>query len=557
MGEGEFMSLAYKLWKIGSVLNEEDIKNALQEIPEQKDGKEPIFLSVDYQFYNNLLDSISLKKESVSKDILFFSKKIGGTSNAFYLYPNITILEDIPFEKIGLLENTLEYGTINYCREESKVLIKRILEILKPSILLVEIGINEQKLEQEKYKNETEKSKTIKRIQSAKKLLEEKYKEISENNLVKNQISIFKELLNLPENYYWIWFSINGKTFYELMPEVYENWYKRPVEAEKLITGFDVFTNKETEVGYKPEVKVFSYDQYHDSLNYRVIENLPLSLESARNIKFAWMYILKNLVFDYKHLQYIIIPNLLSDNDNIYKIILERLIKANENSKKKGKLLGELRKEEDKLKSNIEMQEKKKHKDEGAGKELENIEAKMIEIDKGVIKEFHEQILTLDEHLNSVTIDYLFTSINRTNLSFDIKGSIEDVIPSKISSIVNEMQKFKIDDLVKLGRRDSNNTLLQDYFNRIELYFMANKTYDNNKIFEEKLYLAKLLLSDIKIKFDDLLNRFESNRLYTYDHKKRINKVGIAEWIEYSRSFVEKENNMVAFLTKINKIQEE
>ena len=117
-------------------------------------------------------------------------------------------------------------------------------------------------------------------------------------------MKLCRNLVVFPKGNYWLWLSINGKTFYELMPEVWNNWYKEPAVAnDNKKIGYDVFTNKETEVGYKPDIKVFSYDQYHKSMEYRLNENLPLSLESARNIKFAWMYILNNLVFYYKGCQ--------------------------------------------------------------------------------------------------------------------------------------------------------------------------------------------------------------------------------------------------------------
>lgn len=508
------MSLAYKLWKIGSVLTKDDIRTVLQEIPESKDGKEPVYLNIDFEFKGSVINSISLNQNAVSKDKLFFSKKIGGTSNAYYLYPNITVLEDFPIEKIVLLENSLKYCTKYFCSDKFQQKIKSIF---------IEIG---------DLKNQIKKKNKKIKI----------YK-------------ILEKISKLPKDYYWIWFSINGKTFYELMPEVFDNWFNKPVEGDNIKNGFDVFTNKKSEVGYKPEVKVFSCDQYHNSLKYRIIENLPLSLESAKNIKFAWMYILENLVFYYKRLQYIIIPNLLTNDNKIYKLILERLIKANQNSKGKGIILKELRKEEDKLKKSIE---KQKNYDNKCKKKLDEVTKKIDSTDKGIIQEFHEQLLTIGDHLNSITIDYIFTSINRTNLSFEIKGSIEDIIPSQMSRVVKEMIYFKIDDLVKLGKRDRDKILLQDYFNRNELYFALNRSSENNsnKIFKERLYLSKLLLTDIKIKFDDLLERLEFNRLNNYEQKKRVMKNGIQEWIEFPNSFVEKENNLIAFLEKLNKIKE-
>lgn len=113
--------------------------------------------------------------------------------------------------------------------------------------------------------------------------------------------------------------------------------------------GYDALTNTEGEIGYKPDIKVFSYDNYHDSLKYRIDDNLPLSLESAKKIKFAWMYILENLVFYYKGLEYIILPNLLNDNNVMLKKIIDRLRRANNKTNSKVSSIKKLEAQEKKL----------------------------------------------------------------------------------------------------------------------------------------------------------------------------------------------------------------
>ncbi|MEA3452422.1 MAG: hypothetical protein U9Q83_11045, partial [Bacteroidota bacterium] len=382
--------------------------------------------------------------------------------------------------------------------------------------------------------------------------IEEKNKNVNED-----LIKVLKEIVEYPKSNFIIWFSIDNKTFSDEMPEVWDNWFKTPVEAENKKNDYDLFTNKEAEIGYKTDVKVCSYDQYHDSLKYRINDNLPLSAESAKYIKFAWLYILDNLVFYYKGLEYIIIPNLLSGDNDILKLIIQRLVQAKKNANTKKDVLVRLRKEEKKLKKNIDKLKKKKLKHAEEQMNLDNITSDIKQKDLGIIQEFNEQLLTIDEHINSVTIDYLFTAINRTNKSFEIKGTIADVIPSKMSKLVKQMRYYKIEDLVKLGAKDYRKTYLQDFFNRDELYFAVNSNSLNNanSILTERLYLAKLLLSKNTIKRDDLLKRFEFNRLYDYEHKKRI-KNGVAEWIEYPDSFVEKESNLIQFLTTLNKIKE-
>ncbi len=550
------MSLAYKLWKIGNVLTEDDIKASIKENPTFKDGEEPIYLNIDFKFIDNKIASINLNKNSVSKDKLFFTKKIGGTSNAFYLYPNITVLDDYPVSKLTLLYNSLEYCTKYFCIDNSRLKIDLILDEIKDIKEHIKRVYYEYQIKQ--IQSDIEKTED-KELKALNKKLSKSEKELKIMNNEWNQrlLDVLNEIAKLGKNNYIICLSINNKTFFEEMPEVWNNWYKTPVKYDKLANGYDLFTNKETDIGYKTEVKVFSYDQYHDSLNHRLNDNLPLSLESARNIKFAWIYILDNLVFYYKRLEYIIIPNLLSDNDDIYRLIIKRLVQAKTNTDTKKGVLERLKKEENELKKNIDKLRKKKldySKDKDA---LKNISSNIKQKDLGMIQEFNEQVLTIDEYINSVTLDYLFTSINRTNLSFEIKGTIEDVIPSKINDLVKHMRNDKINDLVKLGSINRNETHLQNFFNRDELYFAINKSSKNNanSILTERLYLAKLLLSDSKIKKDDLLKRFEFNRLYDYEHKKRI-KNGVAEWIEYPESFVEKENNIIKFLKTINKIQE-
>ena len=170
---------------------------------------------------------------------------------------------------------------------------------------------------------------------------------------------------------------------------------------------------------------------------------------------------------------------------------------------------------------------------------------------------FDEQLNEVGDIKNSITVDYIFTSINRTNLSFEIKGSIEDVIPSHVRNVVIEMENHNISDLVKLGKRDRNETLLQDFFNREELFFVLNRSQKNNenKILQERLYLAKLLLTDTKIGIDQLLQRFETNRLLGYDKKKRLTKDGISEWIEFSKNFTTNENNIYSFFKRLGKIK--
>lgn len=575
------MSFAYKLWKIGRTLTEKEIMDSICDKAELEDGGELQFINIDFQVLNNEIQDISYSKNAVNREKLFFTKKIGGTNNSYYLYPNLNIQSGLPKEKIQLLVNTLansiaQFADKNNC-EVTNLLLDKISNDKIPNIKnyinktyfeYLKQSLEELK-EKEKVEEDEKEIKKIKaKIKDAKKRITKGTKEYEKLKEIKNWdmmlLILCRKIVVMESGNYWIWLSINGKTFYELMPEVWDNWYKKPAVANnnKKI-GYDVFTNKKTEVGYKPDVKVFSYDQYHESMKYRLNENLPLSLESARNIKFAWMYILNNLVFYYKGLEYVIIPNLISDDADLYKTVLNRFRRANKKSSSKKTILEQLNTHEKRLKKDIDKLGKKKTKRENNEKSNELVQqrkkilSEINKIDTGMIKEFDEQINEVGDIKNAITIDYIFTSINRTNLSFEIKGSIEDVIPSQVRNVVTEMANHNISDLVKLGKRDRNETLLQDCFNREELSFVLNRSQKNNgnKILQERLYLAKLLLTDTKIEIDQLLQRFETNRLLGYDKKKRLTKDGISEWIEFSKNFTTNENNIYNFLKRLGKIK--
>ena len=582
------MSFAYKLWKIGRTLTEDEILDSICDKAEIEDGGSLQFINIDFQVLNNEIHDISYSKNAISVEKLFFTKKIGGSGEGiYYLYPNLNIQKEKPQKKIIQIVNTLKSSMWVYANEQNRKIAELILlkfdeikkyieravvelelihlkkqyEELNESLIQEEDGVTAQKTE-EKIKNFEKK--IAKNTEKCTKLIEKR--KIWDRLLLK----LCRNLVVFPKGNYWLWLSINGETFYELMPEVWNKWYKEPAVAnDNKKIGYDVFTNKETEVGYKPDIKIFSYDQYHKSMEYRLNENLPLSLESARNIKFAWMYILNNLVFYYKGLEYVIIPNLISDDADLYKTVLNRFRQANKKSSSKKTILEQLNTFEKRLEKDIHKLKKKeklnKSNNENLSKLIQQSEetlSKIKELDTGMIREFDEQINEVGDIKNSITLDYIFTSINRTNLSFEIKGSIEDVIPSQVRNVVTEMANHNISDLVKLDKRDRNETLLQDFFNREELSLIKKKaTKDKktkklvNRIIQERLYLAKLLLTDTKIEIDQLLRRFETNRLLWYDKKKRLTKDGISEWIEFSKSFTTNENNIYNFFKRLGKIK--
>lgn len=584
------MSFAYKLWKIGRTLTEDEILDSICDKAEIEDAGELQFINIDFQVLNNEVKDILYSKDSISKGKIFFTKKIGGAGDGiYYLYPNLNIRKENLKKKIIQLVNTLKSSIRVYANEQNQKIaeliflkfdeIKKYIERAELELELKNLKKQYEELNESSIHKEdgTTAQKTDKKIKSFEKKIaknKEKCTKLIETRKIWDHLllTLCRNLVVFPKGNYWFWFSINGETFYELMPEVWSNWYENPVSTrDNKKIGYDAFTNKETEVGYKPEVKVFSYDQYHKSMEYRLNENLPLSLESARNIKFAWMYILNNLVFYYKGLEYIIIPNLISNDADLYKTVLNRFRQANKKSSSKKTILEQLNTFEKRLEKDIDKLKKKekssKSKNENLNELVQQSEetlSKIKELDTGMIREFDEQLTEVGGIKNSITVDYIFTSINRTNLSFEIKGSIEDVIPSQVRNVVTEMAKpgHIISDLVKLDKRDRSETLLQDFFSREELSLILQKATKNkktkkivNKILQERLYLAKLLLTDTKIEINQLLQRFETNRLLWYDKKKRLTKDDIYEWIEFSKSFTTNEDNIYNFFKRLGKIK--
>jgi len=309
------MSFAYKLWKIGRTLTENEIMNSVYDKAEMAEGEEPQFVNIDFQVLNNEVKDIFYSKNSNKKEKIFLTKKIGGAGDGiYYLYPNLNIRKENLKKKIIQLVNTLKSSIRVYANEQNQKIaeliflkfyeIKKYIERAEVELELIHLKkqyeeLNESLIHEEDGATAQKTEEKIKNFEKKLAKITEKCTKLIEKRKIWDRLllKLCQNLVVFPKGNYWLWFSINGKTFYEKMPEVWSNWYENPVfTRDNLKIGYDAFTNKETEVGYKPEVKVFSYDQYHKSMEYRLNENLPLSLESARNIKFAWMYILNNSI---------------------------------------------------------------------------------------------------------------------------------------------------------------------------------------------------------------------------------------------------------------------
>jgi len=155
-----------------------------------------------------------------------------------------------------------------------------------------------------------------------------------------------------------------------------------------------------------------------------------------------------------------------------------------------------------------------------------------------------------------ISLDILFTEVNLTNLSVKIFATLEDVIPSRINQVVKEMKRQKISANIK-REEGSKDVYLRDYFSREELFAIVTKNTSGmkNRVIQEKIFLAKLLLGYAKINHSVLLQKFEHQREYDYEHKRKLTDEGIKKWITYSNSFVSNEDRVLDFLESIDAIK--
>ncbi len=460
------MSLAHKLYNIGNlVTKEEDIKEII-EVKEFKDIGSYTTLQIDFSSKGT-----TIKRTSIDNLKTMFTKKIGGTSNSYYLYPNFEFQkEGNLYKKFKSIAYTFENSIMLYANKENRKLAKPILDYIKS------------------YKDDT------------------------------------LELKSYPKDNYFVVVTIDGKTIYELMPEVWDNYYNSFVDAHitkkikkvntpQLKEEIDFITHKKEVCGYNPNVKFFTMDNYNDALKVQIIDKFPMSKETAIAIKKGWMYAINHLKFYYKGLEYIIIPSMVDFDEVAYKEILNFLRDS---------------------------------------KTLDSIAS-----NEGFLADLFARILKIDEKvLNSIALDIYFTEVNLTNLSVKIFATLEDVLPSRISFVVEKMKEYKINANIK-REENSKDIYIRDYFSQEELFAIATKNISGmkNRIIQEKIYLAKLLLGYEQIEYLELLKRFEHNREYNYEHKKKLTETGIKEWIEFFNSYIEDEDKTIEFLDSIKSIR--
>ena len=522
------MSLAHKLYKIGKTITDKKIIKSL--IIRKPDS------SIDYdtRAINFNIKNNSIEYDDVSNDNcinVFYTEKIGGSGSAiFYLYPNLLVhnstLVEVDKKKIkgkfsqliATLENIITY---HYANQKNEQILQFILE------------------------------------------------KISDKKII-------DKLKTYPKGDYLYLITINNKSLFERMPEIWDNWFQNPVIPYKDLEPkifYDFISLEEMEVGYNPDIGCYTVNNYNDKLKHRIVDNTPLSKESARYIKFGWLYLKKNLLFYFDGMSFAVVPSYIKENEKEFKEILSKLKIANEQSHQKRNTLKVLANEEADIKKVLSKLEKPKQKDEKKIKETkeeleENRKAKnklTSKIADGLFTNFRDDIKDL-EFIQGLTVDIIFMELNKNEVK--IYGSIEDVLPSKISKVVAKMQEYNIDDSILISNKDNMQTYLHEFFHRDELYFYKMNKRKNDpkdssyrsKILEERFYLIKLLLTNSQISRADLYKRFEFNTEYDYEHKKRVDAKGMKSWFyeDNGLKIYQDEQNILSFFgdKEINKIKD-
>ena len=462
------MALVHKLYNVGSLLSDDSII-AMIKSSNFKDSDHKT-LVVDFKIENGkLIGPPKISPSSLDNIKTFFTKKIGGTSNSYYLYPNFEYQgERDLYKKFKAISHTLQNSAMIYANDDNKHIAALVFDYIK------------------NYENDE------------------------------------LELKSFKQDDYFLVLLINGKSFFELMPEILQNYldeFVRPHiknnKNEPLLKELaDVVTKEKIACGYNPDIKFFTMDNYDDSYGIQQINKLPMSLESAKTIKKGWMFAINNLKFYYKGLEYIIIPSMANFDAEIFKGLISFL------------------------------------------KNAKNIQEES-EREESFMRRLRKQIENYDQ-INSFTLDILFAEVDQTNLSVKIFSTLEDVLPSRIAKVVKLMQERHITDSSKQIQDTDDDikfTYLKDYFGILEKYAVATRVKGlDNKIMQEKIFLAKLLLGYAKIKYIELLKRFEHFREFDAQNKKKI-KDGVKNWIAFPENIVENENKILGFLQEINAIR--
>lgn len=545
------MSLAEKLYRIGECVEDDDIIHILRQKLDLSD-KKTNFLLLDFVFDNDNYLEMRIVTQNIKTEF-FLTGSIGGRgSGYFYLYPNL------------IFENKVD-------KKGKPEIEKKLEQFINTLNNYLDKGYTEQ----------------IAKIEAMVKAL-------------KTDADKFLSLAEEKKEYLFA-ILVNSKSLFERMPEILTKYLENPVsefsKGNRSLkrTGKDFISGKKTTIGFNPDVKIFTLDNYDDSHKKRIVDNLEISQESAKYINRGWLYTIKYLLFYYKGLNYLIIPNFIKQDLVSYKKILEAFkranvessIRSNDNRKRLSQLsdsISRIAKEEASILKMIEKSKTKKQKKNSPSLlgELESNEGKLHEIQHKIeelqkeknnlellikddlLDEIDEAISKeeLRKFLNAISLDLIFVNYDaKYGTLTNIYGTIQDVLPSKISAVKEKMRSHNIVDGIKLKNKDYTKTYLQDYFARFELQAKLSPTINEknvqNMIFKERIYLAKLLLSDEQIDYENLFNRFEEAREFDYSGKKRVNDKGIKDWLENTEQYLSKEQQVIKFLKSIESLKGE
>lgn len=424
------MSLVQKLYNIDNLVSDDDFTSLLKT---DFDASSYTVLSLNFSVNNQaLVKKPTLTKTSLDKLDTFFTKAIGGRGNGyFYLYPNFVYQKESDlYKKFKNTAPTFEKSVLVFANEQNQNLARPVFEYIK--------------------------------------------------NYEKDEL----ELKTFAKNDYLLIFKINGKTIRELMPEILTNFIQDcafPHSDIKLQKSIDFITKKEDICGYNPDVKFFTFDNYHDKFKEQIVTKLPLSQKSAYTIKKGWIYAINNLRFYHKGLEYIIIPSMIKFDKKAYKIILDGFKK---------------------VQKTYSLEDKASKED-------------------SFIRKLQKEVGDL-EMIKSSYVDLYFTDINIVNLSVKILGSMENILPSNIRDVGAKMMEQKVCDYYSIEKKKDGFLCLSDYFSVDEFFTRFKKIKDllENKVLQEKIYLTKLLLGYEKIEYSKLLDKFEHFREFDFENKK-------------------------------------
>ena len=125
------MGLAHKLHVIGNLISDDDtiamIKNS-----NFKDS-EHIVLTIDFKVENlKIVDKPKISRASLDKIKTLFTKKIGGTTNSYYLYPNFEYQgEKDLYKKFKAISHTLQNSVMVYANDDNKCIATLVFEYIK------------------------------------------------------------------------------------------------------------------------------------------------------------------------------------------------------------------------------------------------------------------------------------------------------------------------------------------------------------------------------------------------------------------------------------------